>query len=407
MGISYWIIMNNIYYYLGFSYFDGIGPMTLQALIAKFGDVKKAYEAEEGSLRNILPAKLAEKFITFRSAFDPVNELHLLKERAIHVVFWEDKKYPLQLKNLSDPPICLYMKGKISLLCDLAVAHFVTRESPPEPYGSGYSKVKNFSPSLQTEYFNNSPKFFFAIVGTRNPTPYGQQIAKKFSNELAQAGFTIVSGMAMGIDTIAHRGALEVGGKTIAVLGCGVEVIYPAVNQRLYWDIIETGGLVISEFPPKQFVEKGLFVARNRIISGLSQGVLIIEGLKDSGALITARYAAEQGKEVFAAPGPITSPLSQAPHLLLKQGAKLVTSVEDIYEELGLRLLPKKKENIETQLDMHERKIFQALQKEPLRIDDVAQQIRQPVQQVLDTLSLLELKGIIEKNTEGKYQLKW
>ncbi len=393
-----------IYYYLCFSYFNGIGPMTLQALAAKFGSVKKAYEADTGSLRDVLPVSLAEKFIAFRTKFDPVKELQMLKKREIEVIFWEDKKYPPQLKNLSDPPICLYMKGDIGLFCDSATEFFITRESHRPAYsGTVPSKVKKIPSASSAE---NKNKLFFAIVGTRKPTPYGQQIAKKFADELARNGFIIVSGMAMGIDAISHRGALEAGGKTIAVLGCGVEVIYPAVNQRLYWNIIETGGLVISEFPPNQFVEKGLFIARNRIISGLSQGVLIIEGLKDSGALITARFAAEQGKEVFAAPGPITSPLSQAPHLLLKQGAKLVTSVEDIYEELGLRLLPKKREVIEIQLNSQEKEIFQALQKESLLIDDIAQQIQQPIHKVLNTISLLEIKGIIEKNNEGKYQVK-
>lgn len=361
--------MNNVLYYLGFSYFDGVGPMRLKVLIAKFDSVKKAYEASTRDLQNIMPTKLADEFIIFRLKFNPSKEIEMLKKKNIQVISWEDKMYPPQLKNISDPPICLYIKGKL----------------------------KNI---------DFSKDYFIAIVGTRNPTPYGIQITKKFGSELSRAGFVIVSGMATGIDAAAHKSALENKGKTIAVLGCGVDIPYPPSNQKLYSEIINQGGLVISEFPPGHMVIKGLFVARNRIIAGLSRGVLIIEGLKDSGALITARYAAEQGKEVFAAPGPITSPLSQAPHLLLKQGAKLVTSVEDIYEELGLRLIPNKKESIEMQLTEEEREIFLALQKEPLLIDEIALQISQPIHQVLNTISLLEIKGVIEKNSEGKYQVR-
>lgn len=368
-GLSTITSVSNLDYYLGFSYFNGIGPMRLKALIAKFGNAKKAYRSNRSDLQNILSAQLIDEFLLFRSKFDPLKELEVLKQKRIQVISCEDKEYPSQLKDISDGPICLYIKG-----------------------------------DLNSIDFNSN--YFIGIVGTRRPTSYGIQITKKFASELSRAGFIVVSGMATGIDAVGHRSALESGGKTIAILGCGVDIPYPPSNIKLYEDIIKNSGLIISEFPPGHRVEKGLFIARNRIISGLSKGVLIIEGLKDSGALITARFAAEQGKEVFASPGPITSPLSQAPHMLLKQGAKLVTSVEDIYEELGLQLIPKKKEDIEMQLNNQEKEIFQALQKESLLIDEIAVQIRQPIHQVLDIISLLEIKGVIEKNSEGKYQVK-
>lgn len=402
------MIDKNIDYYLGFSYFDGIGPMRLQALIARFGTAKKAYEADSKDLKTVLPQKLADAFLIFRSTFDSVKELEMLKKKNIRMVCLEDKAYPSQLRNISDPPICLYVKGKSNLVDSVTRDASLLRGSTENTPQSASRRVSSLvTPAKFDEKITfDSSSMLFAIVGTRTPTPYGEQIAKKFATELAAAGFVIVSGMAMGIDAISHWGALEAGGQTIAVLGCGVEVVYPAVNRRLYETIVNGKGAVISEFPPGRTVEKGLFIARNRIISGLSKGVLIIEGLKDSGALITARYAAEQGKEVFASPGPITSPLSQAPHLLLKQGAKLVTSVEDIFEELGLRLVPKKKEEIEIQLDHQEKEIFQALQKESLLIDEIAMQIHQPIHQVLNIISLLEIKGIIEKNSEGKYQVK-
>lgn len=363
-------------YYLVFSYFYGIGPMRFSSLIKHFSNAKEAYEAKEQELSRIIGRNLAEKFVKFRNTFDPVKKLEEMRRKEISVVTISSSAYPKALKEIPDPPICLYAKGSIKLFCDSAA-----------------------------ESSNNGP-ILFAIVGTRTPTLYGQQIARKFASELTEAGFIIVSGMALGIDSIAHRVALSEGGITIAVLGCGVDVIYPAANRNLYYKIIEKGGLIISEFPPGQFIEKGLFVARNRIISGLSKGVLIVEGLKDSGALITARHAAEQGKEVFAPPGPITSPLSQAPHLLLKQGAKLVTSVEDIYEELGLQLVPKKKQEIELQLNEVEKTIFRALQKEPLLVDEIAAQLNNPVSQILDAISILEIKGVVEKNSEGKYQAK-
>src|SRR3989338_348038 len=184
-------------------------------------------------------------------------------------------------------------------------------------------------PSLTSETEKNlisSPSIiptFFAIVGTRKPTSYGIQVARKFAYELTEAGFIIVSGMAMGIDTVAHQAALDAGGKTVAVLGCGVNIIYPAINYQLYHNIIKSGGAVISEFPPDQTVLKGLFISRNRIISGLSKGVLIAEGGEFSGALITAKYAGIQGKDVFAVPSSINSEMASAPNLLIKQGAKI------------------------------------------------------------------------------------
>ncbi|MEK7633288.1 MAG: DNA-processing protein DprA, partial [Patescibacteria group bacterium] len=247
---------------------------------------------------------------------------------------------------------------------------------------------------------------FFAIVGTRKPTNYGIQVARKFAYELAEAGFVIVSGMAMGIDTVAHQAALDVGGKTVAVLGCGVNIIYPAINYKLYENIIKTGGAVVSEFPPDQTVLKGLFISRNRIISGLSRGVLIAEGGEYSGALITAKYAGIQGKDVFAVPSPINSEMSSAPNLLIKQGAKMVTNVSDIYEEFDIKITPKKKEEIRGKLMETEKLIFDILQKNPQTVDDLAIELGKTVSEILNTISVMEIGGIIEKNQEKKYQIK-
>jgi len=359
---------SNLNFYLSFSYFLGIGPQRLLLLLEKFKTVEKAYFAKKDDLVKVLGEKLAEKFIQFRGQFDPQKELEKLKQKEIAVLSWEDERYPLSLKKISDPPICLYVKGDLSK-------------------------------------FDFEKDFFFAIVGTRRPTSYGESITKKFAAELSSLGMVIVSGMALGIDSLAHWAALNSDGKTIAVLGCGVDVVYPPSNAKLYQEIIKKEGLIISEFPPERTVLKGLFVARNRIISGLSSGVLVVEGAKDSGALITAKYAAEQGKEVFAPPSPLTSPMSQAPNLLLKQGAKLVTEVSDILEEFNLKISPKKKKDLAKDLSKDEKLIFESLTLGPKVVDDLILATKIPIDKLLNLLSILEIKGVIEKNKEGKYQI--
>jgi len=343
----------NTFYYLGFSHFFGIGPLKLKQLIAYYGSVKKAYQAN-----------INEKFVEFRKNFDPEKKLAELKKKNIAVLTWEDKNYPQLLKMISDPPICLYVRG---------------------------------------EFDFNHYQNYFAVVGTRSPTSYGRQITQKLTFELAAAGFIIVSGLAIGIDSLAHSATLEAGGRTVAVLGCGVDIIYPAENNYLYWQIIKKGGAIVSEFPPGQLVKKGLFIARNRIISGLSQGVLIIEGLEVSGSLITARFAAEQGREVFAPPSPITSKMSEAPNLLLKEGAKLVTGINDILEEFKIKITPKQKENIFKKLTQEEKEIYELVAKEALSADEISRAKKIPVAKTLNFLSLLEIKGAVEKDKQGRY----
>lgn len=360
---------DNTHYYLGFSHFWGIGPVKFEALIKYFGDVEKAYNTKESELTNIIGSHFAAKFIQFRSQFDRQKLAQDLKKKEIVVLTQENEDYPTSLKNIPDPPICLYVKGNVN-------------------------------------NFNFEKDYFIGIVGTRKPTSYGQKIAGKFAYDLSSVGFNIVSGMAVGVDTIAHQSCLEAKGKTVAILGCGVDIIYPRQNEKLYQNIIKSGGLIISEFPPGHTVLKGLFVARNRLISGLSKGVLVIEGAADSGALITARYAAQQGKEVFAPPGPLTSQMSQAPNLLLKQGAKLVTSVEDILEEFNLTTYPKKREMLVSNLNGDEKTLFDVLINEPKAANELTQTINFPISKTLLVLSNLEIRGIIEKNSEGKYQVK-
>ena len=389
---------SDLIYYLGFSYCLGIGPMTFQALKSHPKGVQGAYEAGAKELTSIIGQRLTEKFLEFRRKFDPKKKLERLKKDGIMVLTVDDEDYPQSLKNISDPPICLYMKGHFKF--DSVVENFITRESLPRLTAGSLSKVKNLLPPHQT-----SPTYF-AIVGTRKPTSYGIQVARKFAYELTEAGFVIISGMAMGIDTVAHQAALDAGGKTIAVLGCGVNIIYPSTNRGLYEKIIKTGGAVISEFPPNQTVLKGLFISRNRIISGLSRGVLIAEGGECSGALITAKYAGIQGKDVFAVPSPINSDMSKAPNLLIKQGAKLVTTVEDIYEEFNMKITPRKKEDIRKDLNEIGKLIFDVLQKNSQTVDDLAIGLSKTVSEVLNAISVMEIEGVVEKNQEKKYQIK-
>jgi len=363
--------MFNCLYHLGFSYCLGIGPMKFLGLKKHFKTAEKAYLANRKELEVVLGFKLTEKFIEFRRKFDPKKELEKLNKNGVSVLAVDDEDYPESLRNISDSPICIYIKSS--------------------------KRISELFPKAKT---------FFAIVGTRKPTSYGIQIAYKFSRELTEAGFIIVSGMAMGIDTIAHQAALDAGGKTIAVLGCGVNIVYPAINYQLYHNIIKTGGAVISEFPPNQTVLKGLFISRNRIISGLSRGVLIAEGGEYSGSLITAKYAGIQGKDVFAVPSPINSDMSRAPNLLIKEGAKLVTTVTDIYQEFNMEITPRKKEDIRKNLNESEKSIFDILQKDPQTIDDLAIELKKTVSEVLNTISVMEIGGVLEKNMEKKYQIR-
>ena len=403
-------MIDDLIYYLAFSYCLGIGPMTFATLKGHPKGVRGAYETSAKELTPMIGQRLTEKFLKFRKRFNPIKELERLQKNGITVLAVDDEKYPESLKNISDPPICIYVKGNVDLFAnEVRLQNFLSPVGTL-PAGSGESQVaKNFivSPTqLSQKQKSSPPPTFFAIVGTRKPTSYGQQVARKFAYELACAGFVIVSGMAMGIDTVAHQATLDAGGKTVAVLGCGVNIIYPAVNQSLYEKIIKTGGAVISEFPPDQTVLKGLFISRNRIISGLSRGVLIAEGLKDSGALITARFAGEQGKEVFAPPSPITSDMSQAPNFLLKQGAKLVTSIEDIMEEFDMKITPRKKEDIRKNLNEIGKLIFDILSKNPQTVDDLAVDLNKTVPEVLNAISIMEIDGIVEKNQEHKYQMR-
>ncbi len=346
--------------YIGFSYMEGIGPVIFTNLLNYFKTADKAFNANSSELIQLLGKSLAERFITFRNSFDIKKELQMFKDNEITVLIREDSLFPKQLLEISDPPICLYVKGNIS------------------------------------KYdFDND--LYIAIVGTRKPTIYGEQVTRKFAFELAQQGLVIVSGLALGVDAVAHTACVDAEGRTIAFLGCGVNIMYPAANRALFKRILDHNGLIISEFPPNMQAQPGLFVQRNRLVSGLSKGILVAEGLKDSGSLITARYAAQQGKDVFAPPAPITSALSEAPNLLLKEGAKLVTKFDDILEEYSLTSKKLNKTLDIDALTKDEQSIYRLLLKEAYDTDEIARATNIPIYQTLTILSGLEIQGIIIK----------
>lgn len=361
---------DNLSFYLGFSHFLGIGPIKLNALLKEY-DIEKAYGLSESSLAKIVGPQTSRKFVEFRLTFDPVKRLLELKAKQIEVVSRIDTRYPDQLRNISDAPICLYVKGDSSCL------------------------VK-------------SGAFNFAIVGTRKASTYGLKTTREIVAELLRRNRAacIVSGLAYGIDAVAHEMALDMGGKTVAFLGCGVDIVYPYGNKKLYDRIIAEGGAIVSEFPPGQTVVPGLFIARNRLISGFSKGVLVVEGSKTSGAMITARYAAEQGKDVFALPGQINTSTSEAPHILIKEGAIITTTSSDICDYYGFGIGLPQQDDLSPSLSTEELTLYRIIDTSPKLLDEIVAELKSPVQEVLMVLSRLEMEGVVERRTDEKYSAK-
>lgn len=356
-------------YWIAFSVFPGIGPVRFRLLLDYFGTAKKAFSAPQKELETIgLPLKVVSAFIDFRKKYSFTTYQNRLSKAGIRVVTVNHPSYPKRLKETSDAPFLLYCfgKGDVGLL--------------------------------------NHPKLI-AVVGTRMMTPYGAGVTRMLTEELIDSGCLIVSGMALGVDGMAHRTSLERKTPTIAVLGCGVDIIAPGSHRELYYRIAETG-LVVSEMPLSHRPDKGLFPARNRIISGLSHGVVVTEGAKDSGSLITARYAAEQGREVFAVPGPITSSLSAGPMELIKNGATLVTSVSDVLSVLGWGEQKKKQTIDVSTLSKEEQRIIFSLKDSPKSLDELVVSTQIPSSQLLAILTKLELSHLISPYDSEQYQLE-
>lgn len=329
-------------------------------LLAVFGSPREPLELPLAQLAVVLGPKQAVELVRRREALDIERELDKLKQAGVSFVTLVDHNYPSPLREIPDPPAALFYRGELRP-DELAVA----------------------------------------IVGTRRCSHYGRLVAETLAAEVAGAGVTVVSGLARGIDTAAHKGALAVGGRTVAVLGTGLDTCYPRENQRLLAEIARTG-LVLSEFPLGMPSEPWHFPVRNRIIAGLSRAVVVVEARRRSGALITADLALEQGREVMAVPGNITSPLSAGTNWLIQQGARLVTGAQDVLEGLGLSGSRPEEKDVAV-LDDFEAALLALLSERPLTQEEIIQQMKTPAHKVLAVLVYLELRGLVRSLPGGLY----
>ena len=350
--------MNDLRYWIGFNRVMGIGPAKLSALLDHFGDLETAWRANSSDLREAgLDRRALEYLLAARSAMDLDVEVTRVQRLGARAITRDDAYYPPQLKSIAAPPPLLYVKGA----------------------------------------FTSADQWAMAVVGTRKATAYGRDVTRALVGDLARSGVTIVSGLARGIDAAAHQAALDAGGRTIAVLGHGIDVIYPPEHRRLAEQIIEHGALV-TDYPVGTPPEGNNFPPRNRIISGLSLGVLVVEGASPSGARITADFAMEQGHDVFAVPGNILNRSSELPNTLIQEGAIPVLRASDILESLNLTMVTQHAEAREViPADATEAQLLGLLSAEPAHIDDLQRETGLPIAQVSSTLALMELKGMVRQ----------
>lgn len=354
-------------YWVAFSGIAGIGRIRISRLKTHFGTLQDAWQAPEGKLKQAgLDSRSVDALLAVRRTLSPDLETERIDRLGIRVVICEDPLYPTALMQIHDYPPVLYVRG--------------TLPSPDDPC--------------------------LAVVGTRRPTIYGRQVTEEIVTDLSMNGMTIVSGLARGIDSVAHRAALEAGGKTIAVLASGLDIIYPSENTKLARAITERGALV-SEHPPGTRPKPEHFPLRNRIMSGLSLGVLVVEAGERSGALITAHQALEQNREVFAIPGSILSPASRGTNCLIQEGAKLVRSYEDVLQELNMNTAPRQTEIAAlSPLNEVEAIVVEHLGPEPNHIDEICRRSGLTMPQVGSTLAMLELRGIARQVGNMNYVLR-
>jgi len=361
---------------VGLSLVKGIGAVRFHSLLNYFGDAESVWKAAAKDLRSAgLSANLVQKLLEVRAAVDLEKVWDGMRARGITVLTWEDQDYPRRLKELDQHPPVLYVRGEI----------------------------------------RSDDEWSVAVVGTRRVTAYGRQVANDVASILAASGVTIVSGLARGIDGIAHQAALKAGGRTIAVLGSGVDRVYPPEHRRLAQEIVEAGALV-SDYPPGTPPDGSNFPPRNRIISGLSLAVIVVEAGQRSGALITAKFAAEQGRDVFAVPGNINAPQSVGANKLIQQGARPLLSPADVLEMLDLTMVHEQQDARRSlPMDPTETKLLSVLSQEPMHVDEIRNRVTLPIEQVSSTLALMELKGMVRhvggmnyislREVEGDYQV--
>jgi len=357
--------LDELAHWIAFSRFPGIGPVRFKLLLDFFdNDVAAAWNASNRHLLEAgLDQKTISKLLAHRSTVTPQQELAVLEKKRIQVITWKDLAYPPLLRKIEYAPPVLYVYGTFT---------------------------------------EDDRRFAVGIVGTRKMSSYGRQVTERFSNDLAQGKITIVSGLALGVDTVAHTTSLDAGGRTLAILACGLDTIYPPANYALARRIVESGqGALISTFPLGVRPDAGNFPARNHIISGLSLGVLVTEAPPTSGALITANSALNQGREVFAVPGGIFSTASAGVNKLIQDGAHPVTSVGDILDRLNIHMFPHSEET-RAQVkaivpdNPEEQALLKVLSLEACHIDELTRQSALEAHVVAATLTMMELKGMVK-----------
>jgi DNA processing protein len=351
--------MSELKYWLGFNIVKGIGPAKVQALLDYYGELSVAWGAPEQELTRLgIDQRALKTLRKGRENLDLDAEMAKVEAAGIQLLTWQMPEYPSYLKETPTPPPLIYVAGEIREVDQFAVA----------------------------------------VVGTRRLTSYGKQVTKDLVTGLVHNGVTVVSGLARGIDAVAHKTAVSLDGRTIAVLGSGLDCIYPSEHRALAKEIREGKGALISEYGLGVRPEAKNFPPRNRIISGLSLGVIVVEAGERSGALITTNFALEQDREVFAVPGNVNSPVSAGPNKLIQQGAKLVTKVDDVLEELNLHMIAEK---TAVQLALPESNeevaLYTHLSAQPVHIDELRRETGLTSSEVSSTLTLMELKGMVQQ----------
>ncbi len=348
-------------YWAAFANVRHVGPARIMRLLSRFASLAEAWHASADSLRPVLEARALNELLSARRVIDPERQLESLRERGIRILHAEHPEYPALLAEASGRPTVLYIRGKLTAADDRSVG----------------------------------------IVGTRRSTAYGKGVTERITQDLAAAGVTVVSGLARGIDAVAHHVAMESGGRTVAVLGSGVDVIYPSEHRRLAERIVECGA-IISEQPPGAKPDAPNFPARNRIISGMSLGVVVIEAPMRSGALITASFAGDQGREVFVVPGNVGNPTSEGTNQLLRDGARIVRDGADILADLGITSGAPAQLTLQLPGTPAEAAVQKCLSNDPLHIDEIAEASGLPGRSVAEALLMMELKGLA-RNCGAQY----
>lgn len=350
--------MDDKKYWIGFNLIKGIGAVRMQGLVSYFGDMEVAWNADSDSLAEAgLGAKVIERVLAARETVSLDKVWEKIESQGIKILTWGDEEYPARLKEIDQPPPVLYIRG---------------------------------------EYLPDD-LFAVAIVGTRKVTPYGRQVTEEIASFLAANNMTVISGLARGVDAIAHQTALKAGGRTIGILGSGVDKIYPPEHRGLAEQMMERGA-IISDYAVGTPPDASNFPPRNRIISGLSLAVVVIEAAETSGALITADFAAEQGREVFAVPGSILAPQSKGTNRLIQKGALPLLTPADLMQALDLtRVGAQKSARKILPADETEARVLSVLSSEPLHVDEIRNQADLPIEKISATLALMELKGMVRQ----------